>query len=103
MYNKLFEKFVSELEDVNHYTQLVSNSLFIHDFLQQKGLFSVKDNDFVEVLCDMNEIINIETIAMTVDGEKEFFLKIKKYDEDLYVGCLVSKEDLESCFLVTEN
>jgi hypothetical protein len=40
---------------------------------------------------------------MTIDGEKEFFLKIKKYDEDLYVGCLVSKEDLESCFLVTEN
>ena len=102
-YNKLFEKFISELEDVNHYTQLVSNSLSIHDFLQQKGLFSVKDNDFVEVLCDMNEIINIETVAMTIDGEKEFFLKIKKYDENLYVGCLVSKEDLESCFLAIEN
>lgn len=102
-YNKLFENFITDLIDVNHYTKLVSKTLHVNDVLEFKGLISLKDNDFVDTICEINETINLEAKVSTVRGVIDFIIKIKKLDANNYMGSLVCKEDLETCFLVQES
>lgn len=102
-FNKLFENFISELVHDNIYTQLVSNSLHVNDFLEFKGLITIEDYDFIDTMCSDEDIVSLEASVDTIEGEISIFLKIKKLDDNSYIASIISKEDFLSCSLVQEN
>lgn len=102
-YNRLFEKFVIDLEDPKQYSQLVSNDLNLNSVLDFNGLISIDDTDFIDIICDDNDTVSLETSADTIEGKVTLFLKIKKLDDLIYIGSIISKEDFQPCSLVQES
>lgn len=102
-HNKLFENFVADLSDVAHYTNLLSKNLHVSEIVSFKGLVSLRDSDFIDSICDINETVTLEVKTDSIRGEIECIIKIKKLDDENYIGCFISKEDVESCFLAQEN
>lgn len=72
-FNKLFEEYVSELEDMAYYGKLFSNDLKMGDFLETNSLLQVDEIDFTEVLYDIDKTMTIFAKAKTALEEKELY------------------------------
>lgn len=102
-FNRLFEEYVSELEEISHYDKLFSKKLKMADFLQTNSFIQLDDIDFTDTLCDLHKVVTITAKAQTAIGEKELYIRMKQLGENLYLCCLLSKEELETCFLALES
>jgi PAS domain S-box-containing protein len=102
-FNKFFEEYISELEDMEHYASLFSNSLNMKDFLQTNSFVQLDDIDFTQILCDANKTVTIIATIQLTQGEKKLYIRIKQIDVNMFICCFLCKEELETCFLAFEN
>lgn len=102
-FNKFFEEYVSELEDMSHYASLFSNNLNMKDFLQTDAFMQLDDIDFTQTLCDIHKTITTTATIQSTQGERELYIRMKQINENTFICCFLCKEELETCFLAFEN